>query len=245
MHLLEAHGDGTFHLTKFIGDRIPHYAILSHTWEADNQEVTFQDLTNGLGTSKAGYRKIQFCGAQAKRDGLQYFWVDSCRIDKSSSADLTEAINSMFRWYRNAVRCYVYLSDVPTSDNQQTFRQSRWFTRGWTRQELLGPREVQFFSQNGQQLGDRQSLQVIIHKVTGIPVEALQNLGSPMSQFSIKQRLSWVEKRETIIEEDQAYCLLDIFSVDLPLIYGEGREHAFQRLQKEIHPAQVVSSPDS
>jgi hypothetical protein len=97
MHLLKFDSDGTRSLSKFIGDKIPRYAILSHTWEADNQEVTFKDIIGGSGSSKAGYRKIRFCGEQANRDRLQYFWVDSCCIDKSSSADLAEAINSMFR----------------------------------------------------------------------------------------------------------------------------------------------------
>lgn len=245
MYLLEAHSDGTFSLTKFTSDSIPRYAILSHTWEADNQEVTFQDLANGVGSSKTGYRKIRFCGARAKRDGLQYFWVDSCCIDKSSSAELAEAINSMFRWYRNAVKCYVYLSDVPTSDSDlQTFRRSRWFTRGWTLQELLAPREVEFFSQEGQKLGDKQSLELQIHETAGIPVQALRELGGSMSQFSIEERLSWAAKRETKIEEDQAYCLLGIFDVYLPLIYGEGRDHAFHRFRKEISAGHAVSSPN-
>jgi hypothetical protein len=156
MRLLSSNADGSFSLNRFTGNNIPSYAILSHTWEADDQEVTFHDLMNHLGISKKGYRKIQFCGEQAKRDGLQYFWVDSCCIDKSSSAELQEAINSMFRWYRDAAKCYVYLSDVSTGKHSWSserlwevgFRQSRWFTRGWTLQELLAPRSVEFFSQD-------------------------------------------------------------------------------------------------
>src|SRR5271154_1252607 len=113
MRLLECKNAGVFSLTKdLIGDDIPKYAILSHTWGADVEEVTFEDLVKGTGKSKASYQKIRFCGEQAARDGLQYFWVDTCCIDKSSSAELQEAINSMFRWYRNAAKCYVYLSDV-------------------------------------------------------------------------------------------------------------------------------------
>jgi hypothetical protein len=244
MYLLEAHNNDTYTITKFTGDKIPPYAILSHTWEADNQEVTFQDLVNGVGQSKTGYRKIRFCGVQAQRDGLQYFWVDSCCIDKSSSAELTEAINSMFRWYRNAVKCYVYLSDISTTDRDlQAFRHSRWFTRGWTLQELLAPREVEFFTQDGQKLGDKQSLELQIHQITGIPVQALQELRGSLSQFSVEERLSWAEKRKTTVVEDQAYCLLGIFDVYMPLIYGEGKENAFRRLRIEILSTHAVSNP--
>jgi hypothetical protein len=243
MHLLKVNGDGYPSLTKFIGGKIPSYAILSHTWEADNEEVTFEDMINGVGIGKVGYRKIRFCGEQAQKDGLQYFWVDSCCIDKSSSAELSEAINSMFRWYRNAAKCYVYLSDVSTGDpNQPTqvsqrpyesaFRQSRWFTRGWTLQELLAPLSVEFFSREGELLGDKKSLERQIHEITGIAVRALQ--GNSMSEFRVRERFSWATKRETTIEEDQAYCLLGIFDIHLPAVYGEGKETAFHRLRREI-----------
>jgi Heterokaryon incompatibility protein (HET) len=243
MRLLKVNPDGSFSLTSVIGNKIPRYAILSHTRETDDQEVTFRDLADGIGESKAGYRKVRFCGEQASLDGIQYFWVDSCCIDKSSSAELAEAINSMFRWYRNAVKCYVYLSDIPTADiDPQAFCQSRWFTRGWTLQELLAPRTIEFFSQDGRQLGDKQSLGLQIHQITGIPVQALQQIGG-LSQLSVEERMSWTSKRETTIEEDQAYCLLGIFDVYLPLIYGDGREHAFRRLRKEISTGQAVSSP--
>src|SRR5450432_838940 len=149
IRLLQYNNDGEFSLTTFFADKIPQkYAILSHIWEAE--EVTFEDLQNGTGTKKAGYNKIRFCGEQARRDSLQYFWVDTCCIDKSSSAELQEAINSMFRWYHNAGKCYVYLSDVSISGSikndqfsqwtwEPAFRKSRWFARGWTLQELIAP----------------------------------------------------------------------------------------------------------
>jgi hypothetical protein len=110
MRLVEYNNDGEFSLATFVGDDVPRYAILSHRW--GEEEVTFKDLTDSTGKNKAGYGKIQFCGEQARRNGLQYFWVDTCCIDKSNSTELAEAINSMFRWYRDATRCYVYLSDV-------------------------------------------------------------------------------------------------------------------------------------
>ena len=241
MRLLTIASGGGFSLTSFAGDTIPRYAILSHTWASDGQEVTYQDILNGQGQNKAGYEKIRFCRKQARRDGLAYFWIDSCCIDKSSSAELTEAINSMFRWYRNAVKCYVYLSDVPDIDPElSAFRRSRWHRRGWTLQELLAPQTVGFFSQTGQLLGDKHTLEVAIHSASGIPAHALQQVGG-LSQFSIDERMSWAAKRETTIEEDESYCLLGIFEVYLPLIYGEGRDHAFQRLRKELSIRPSVS----
>jgi hypothetical protein len=243
MHLLKINPDSSFSLTRFIGNEIPRYAVLSHTWEADNQEVTFQDLMNGAGRSKAGYRKIQFCGEQAHKDDLPFFWVDSCCIDKTSSAEVSEAINSMFRWYQNAAKCYVYLSDVSVADSDQlaqssqlpyesAFRQSRWFARGWTLQELLAPPSVEFFSREGKRLGDKKLLEFQIQETTGIAVQALR--GSPLSAFPVDERMSWAAKRQTTIEEDQAYCLLGIFNIHLPLIYGEGMKNAFIRLREEI-----------
>src|ERR1700729_3419722 len=109
MHLLKLQDDGELSLAEFVGNDIPPYAILSHTWGEDHEEVTFKNIVEGTGKSKAGYAKIRFCGKQATKDGLQYFWVDTCCINKSSSAELSEAINSMFHWYQDAARCYVYL----------------------------------------------------------------------------------------------------------------------------------------
>ena len=200
----------------------------------------------GTGKSKAGYVKIRFCGKQAASDRLQYFWVDTCCIDKSSSAELTEAINSMFRWYHDAAKCYVYLSDVLTPNLhandyvsqliwESAFYKSKWFTRGWTLQELIAPSLVEFFSLEGKRLGDKKSLQRQLHEVTGIAIQALQ--GSPLSQFPVTQRMSWAEKRETKREEDGAYSLLGIFDIHMPLIYGEGKKKAFIRLKEEIDKA--------
>jgi hypothetical protein len=233
-----------FSLTEFAGDSIPNYAILSHTWGADGEEVTFQDLVKGTGKSKAGYKKLRFCGEQAARDGLLYFWVDTCCIDKANNTELQEAINSMFRWYRDAVKCYVYLSDVSKYESDKNsqlsqftwesgFRKSRWFTRGWTLQELIAPKSVEFFSLEGEQLGDKKSLEGQIHEITGISVEALQSI-SPLSHFSVDERMSWAENRKTTRKEDKAYSLLGIFGIHMPLIYGEEEENAFIRLRKEI-----------
>jgi hypothetical protein len=238
MRLLQREADGHFSLAEFVGRSIPQYAILSHTWGPDNEEVTFKDLRKGVGKSKVGYQKLVFCSKQAASDGLDFFWVDTCCIDKSSSAELQEAINSMYKWYYKATKCYVYLSDVATaslSQMDQSFEKSRWFTRGWTLQELLAPTSVAFFSREGDRLGDRDSLMPQITKVTGIPHKALQLHGSPLSQFSVEARMSWLGERETKREEDAAYCLLGLFDVHMPLLYGEGREKAFNRLREEIN----------
>jgi hypothetical protein len=242
MRLLQLEDDGGFSLVKFSGRDFPPYAILSHTWGADHEEVTLKDLEEGTGKSKAGYRKLTFCANQAKHDNLQFFWVDTCCIDKSSSAELQEAIDSMFRWYQNAARCYVYLSDVSVDGSvgdhgipqlwEPAFKRSKWFTRGWTLQELIAPTSVEFFSQEGRQLGNKRSLERSIHNITGIAVTALR--GRPLSSFSVDKRMSWAEKRQTKLEEDAAYALLGIFDIHMPLLYGEGQQKAFKRLRGEI-----------
>ena len=248
MRLLKRNATGKFSLTKdFVSDdMIPRYAILSHTWGTDTEEVSFKDMIDSTGMSKPGYAKIRFCGEQARRDDLQYFWIDTCCIDKSNSTELQEAINSMFRWYRNATKCYVYLADVSRhtwgTDGkpsqlpwESSFRKSRWFTRGWTLQELVAPASVEFFSKEGERLGNKTYLERHIHEVTGIPTKALQ--GSPLSDFSVSERMLWAETRDTTRKEDKVYSLLGIFNVHMPLIYGEGRENAFKRLREEIDRA--------
>ncbi|KAH7347002.1 hypothetical protein BKA66DRAFT_516949 [Pyrenochaeta sp. MPI-SDFR-AT-0127] len=192
-----SNNDGDSSLTADVvsEDRIPPYAILSHTWGADAEEVTFEDSATGDGKAKPGYKKIHLCREQALRDGLQYFWIDTSR-------------------------CYVYLSDVSSpltrSDElfhpplwESNFRKSRWFTRGWTLRELLAPRSVEFFSRKQKKLGHKTSLTQLIHKITGIPHLALQ--GVPLSQTP-----------ETKHEEDEAYSLLGIFDISLAPVYGEG-----------------------
>jgi hypothetical protein len=191
--------------------------------------------------SKAGWRKIQFCAKKAAADGLGYFWVDTCCIDKKNAVEMGAAINSMFRWYQNAARCYVYLSDVSKpntgADDQraweEAFRKSRWFTRGWTLQELIAPRLVDFFSLEGERLGSKLSLESNIHEITGIANNTLR--GDALSNFSIKERRSWAERRNTTIEEDEAYCLIGIFDVSMVPNYWERRDQAFRRLEEEIH----------
>lgn len=244
MRLLEIQDDDTITLTAdLMGDaNVPTYAILSHTW-LSGQEVTFDEFTRDAGRDKAGFSKIQFCAKQAKQDGLRYFWVDTCCINKADAAELQHAINSMFRWYQEAARCYVLLTDVskaePAMDPSSgvrawegEFRQSRWFTRGWTLQELLAPRVVSFYSRDWKHLGDRHDLKQLIHKITNIPCPALA--GTSLTSFSIEERLSWMNKRQTTRKEDRAYSLLGVFGVFTFLNYGEGETNAFKRLRKAI-----------
>ena len=251
MRLLSLDERGSLAWEEFSQD-IPPYAILSHTWGRD--EVSFVDLVDGQAQKKAGYRKIVFCGEQARRDGLGYFWVDTCCIDKRSSAELTTAINSMFRWYRGAVKCYVYLSDVSSSaagldaEEYQSaweadFRKSRWFTRGWTLQELLAPACVEFYASQHQRLGSKESIRPIIHEITEIPIEALA--GQPLDTFSTEERLAWAAGRQTTEPEDEAYCLLGIFGVSISLRYGSGKDDALARLHKKLGRPPIVAAQDT
>ncbi len=245
MRLLKQNRDGDFSLVGPLSSPdIPVYAILSHTWGPDSEEVSFQDMMDGTGKDKAGYDKIHFYADQADSQGLIYFWIDTCCIDKRNSVELSEAINSMFRYYRESARCYVYLSDASAVQGQQysspsgnpwepAFRASRWFTRGWTLQELLAPAWVQFFAQDRMLLGDKTSLQRQIHEITGISVSALR--GDSLTEFSVEERFKWAEDRQTKRQEDSAYCLLGIFDVFISPIYGEGKRNAIRRLRKEIN----------
>lgn len=270
MRLLQC-DSGKFSLTNLHND-IPKYAILSHTWGLEEEEVTYKDLIDSTGEKKAGFEKLKFCAEQSARDGLQYFWIDTCCIDKSSSPELQEAITSMFRWYKNAARCYVYLSDVsvsqPATQSSRswkilwktlmkwkrkqksqpqatsyttqppdiswvvTFRKSRWFTRGWTLQELLAPSSVEFFTKDAQRLGDKISLKQEIHEITGIAIAALE--GNDLSGFDIEERFRWAERRQTKREEDAVYCLLGIFDTSMTVRYGNGRHKELLRLKKKL-----------
>ncbi|KAI1359986.1 HET-domain-containing protein [Xylaria arbuscula] len=208
MHLLNVHTRG---LQEFFEDRTPPYAILSHTWS--EEEVSFQDLDDPKHREKLGYAKIEGCCQQAIRDELDFVWVDTCCIDKRSSAELSEAINSMFGWYGKAHVCYVYLGDVPWEakpyDPSSAFCKSRWFTRGWTLQELIAPVKLKFFD---------TAWGMIFEELRDVP---------------LAKKLSWMSERSTTRVEDMAYSLLGLLDVSMPLLYGEG-DRAFIRLQEEF-----------
>lgn len=277
-------------LEEFFGDNIPPYAILSHTWERN--EVLFRDLETHHHKHKLGYKKIKFTCEQARKDGLHWCWVDTCCIDKSSSAELSEAINSMFNWYKRAKVCYAYLSDVDANETRiasmtkspginqaaanfgatdahhcskapfvpevesmnlssdvkmptarstmvKTVKDSRWFRRGWTLQELIAPRVLRFYDLDWEYLGDRdRELSGVMYARTGLDFRILGQPGN-LRDISIAQRMSWMADRQTTRKEDEAYCMLGIFGVNMPLLYGE-EERAFTRLQEEL----IKRSPD-
>jgi len=225
----------TLELKEFLDNDIPPYAILSHTWGAE--EISYQDACDpkSSGRLKKGFAKIRGCCDQARMVELEWVWIDTCCIDKTSSAELSEAINSMYKWYQNADICYAYLEDVPTSLPEfsvNLFLKARWFTRGWTLQELVAPRIVEFYARNWTEIGTKFSLRSLLSKRTGMD-EALLLCQKPPSRYPISQRMSWASERETTRVEDRAYCLFGLFGVNMPLLYGEG-SRAFGRLQEEI-----------
>jgi len=233
-------------LEEFQPGSVPKYAILSHRWGKPETEVQFHDIGTQSAKSKHAYQKVLMACHRAQADGYKYIWIDTCCIDKSSSAELTEAINSMFQWYQNSAVCYAFLSDVSGHNGRvrhaaglgieglirRQFISSSWFTRGWTLQELLAPSNVIFFDDQWRDIGTKHQLRDEIFRATGIGLGYLEGW-APISFASIAQRMSWMAKRKTTRPEDTAYCLLGIFSVNMPLLYGEG-ERAFIRLQDEI-----------
>ncbi|KAF6807474.1 het domain containing protein, partial [Colletotrichum musicola] len=239
----------TLALEEFFGDNIPPYAILSHVWGPE--EVTFQDWQDlAKAREKQGFQKIELARNQALANDLGWLWVDTNCINKESSAELSEAVNSMFAWYRDAEYCYAYLADVSEAGDPDEavskrhlfprISRSRWFTRGWTLQELLAPRSVFFFSREWRQVGTRKSLADVIAGAAHIRAEYLYNgkkrKGNSrlaISGASVAERMSWLSRRETTRAEDMAYCMLGIFDINMPLLYGEGNR-AFTRLQEEI-----------
>lgn len=237
-------------LEEFTGSTIPPYAAVSHRW--GNDEVLFQDFEKRRPIIEPpyGWTKILQAGRIAQERGLQYVWLDTCCIDKNSSAELSEAINSMFSWYQNAQECYAFLVDVPslpsipTSEEAQgaltgiqpfepdRFRCSVWFTRAWTLQELLAPSSVIFFSSTFDELGSKADLCGLISEVTRIPPIFVTS-NDMIRKASVAERMKWASMREATRLEDVAYSLMGLFDVNMPLLYGEGNK-AFFRLQTEI-----------
>jgi len=238
----------TLKLEEFPGNRIPKYAILSHTW--GNEEVLFSDMkkhhVRQHDTKKKGYEKIENACRKAAGKGYEYVWIDTCCIDKSSSAELSEAINAMFNWYGRSGACFVYLSDLKakdpkaenTLDTLDGLENCLWFSRGWTLQELIAPEEIIFFDESWMARGTKTELVERLSHITGIGKDILLHR-QPLSAVSVAQKMSWAAGRKTTRIEDVAYCLLGIFGVHLSFVYGE--EHrAFRRLQEAI----ILSVPD-
>lgn len=206
------------------------YAILSHTW--GTEEVTLEDLHKPESKQLQGYKKIERCCVQADHDGYDYLWIDTCCIDKKSSAELSEAINSMYNWYYWADVCYVYLSDF-SLDTDRILSGCRWFTRGWTLQELLASKGIRCYDQHWRYVGDKGDLAAPFSTVTRIEEEYIKHRES-VHTASVAARMSWASRRHTSRPEDEVYCLMGLFNVNMPLLYGEGSFKAFQRLQHEI-----------
>ena len=233
----------------FCDDEATQYAILSHRWIGDT-EVNYKEMVDLAKMEKgerdeirerAGYKKILYTCRQAKKDGHEWVWVDTCCIDKRSSAELSESINSMYRWYGNAEVCYAYLHDVdgssfPTTKDDEKYPKLNgwleWFSRGWTLQEMIAPRDVQFFNENWHHIGDKKMLLWILAEITGVPTRILKN-GLDANRPCVAQIMSWAANRTTTRVEDRAYSLMGLLDVNMPMLYGEGRK-AFHRLQLEI-----------
>ncbi|EJF59833.1 HET-domain-containing protein, partial [Dichomitus squalens LYAD-421 SS1] len=218
------------------------YAILSHRW--NDVEQSHQGL-RGIQRSYDARGRLYFSRLPvsireacrvAREAGYRYLWIDSCCIDKTSSSELTESINSMFLWYSLAKMCYAYLADVPSNKDprkdKSAFCSSQWHKRGWTLQELIAPSGVKFLADDWTEIGTKFTLFDLIEEITGIPRQALLHVKS-LDEFSVAQRLSWAARRQTTREEDRAYSLLGIFNINMPTLYGEG-SRAFRRLQEEI-----------
>ncbi|KAG7288353.1 hypothetical protein NEMBOFW57_007884 [Staphylotrichum longicolle] len=246
----------TFELKDF-GVDPPPYAILSHTW--GKGEVTFQEMADlDAARKKTGFAKIEQCCRQARSDGFDWAWVDTCCIDKTSSAELSETINSMFSWYGRAMKCYALLSDVvatqdelfPRPDQEPSpefqlesplryprhksvFFTSRWWTRGWTLQELIAPHDVEFYSRDWNYLTSKHACKELIGGACGIAVSVLDQ-SRALASFCVAERISWASHRITTRDEDMAYCLLGLLDVNMPLLYGEGAHKAFLRLQQHF-----------
>ncbi|KAK8074588.1 hypothetical protein PG997_009251 [Apiospora hydei] len=190
------------------------YGILSHRWLREEDEVKYNDLSRqDLARGKKGYFKITHTCELARRDSLRYVWLDTCCIDKSSSAELQESINSMYRWYEDAAVCYVHLKDTDldqTPASSVDIGRDEWFERAWTLQELVAPKNVKFYDKN-----------------------CLLENKPDLEDFSIAERMSWAAGRKGTVVEDRAYSLFGLFGVNLPVLYGE-RENPFLRLQEEI-----------
>jgi hypothetical protein len=208
----------------------------------DEHEVLFGDMANSATdwTGKRGYHKIKSAclQAQEQQPALEYVWMDTCCIDKSSSGELAEAINSMYNWYAGAEVCCAYLSDLEATASLDELHKCRWFARGWTLQELIAPKKMVFFDKQWNERGTKQDLVERLSRITGIDGDILLHQ-RPLSSVSVAQKMSWAAGRQTTRIEDTAYCLLGIFGVHLPFLYGEGHR-AFRRLQDTI----VSSVPD-
>ncbi|KAI0391050.1 heterokaryon incompatibility protein-domain-containing protein [Xylariaceae sp. FL0594] len=237
----------THELGDFLERERPKYAILSHTWESE--EVLYQHIVSGTNAWRrlTGAAKIRKACEVALLKGYDWIWIDTCCIDKSSSSELSESIHSMFRWYEQSGICIAYLADISKQAFFKVRRKSRWFTRGWTLQELIAPREIEFFDSNWVYIDNKKSLRKLLAQITGIPAAVLKHadplktntvgsgIRSLLAPIPVANIMSWAAMRETTRPEDMTYCLLGLFDIDMPLLYGEGGVKAFIRAAAVYH----------
>ena len=234
---------------EFGDDEVTKYAILSHRW-IEQEEVDYNEVVELAKMDeedradirhREGYQKILQSCEQTRKDGYKWLWVDTCCIDKRSSAELSEAINSMYRWYENSRICYAYLHDVhgssfPTARNNKKYPNSKgwpeWFSRGWTLQEMIAPRNLQFFNKDWHFIGDKRTLSPILEAITRVPQHILKE-GLSLNRPCVARIMSWAANRTTTRVEDRAYSLMGLLDVNMPMLYGEGKK-SFHRLQLEI-----------
>lgn len=236
----------TLAIEEVVGSPLEHnYAILSHTW-LHGQEVSLREWDTAIAgvSSKCdeikrsrGWAKIEAACLETRRWGLEYLWVDTICIDRTNSTEVSETINCTYAWYQHSAICFVHLADVVGDDLDDEdclddFRDSRWFTRGFTLQELVAPIEVIFFSQDWQVLGTKDELLQTLADITGVRAEVLTH-EEHLSSVCIAEKMSWLAHRDTTRIEDMAYCMLGLLEINMPLRYGEG-EQAFLRLQQNI-----------
>ncbi len=240
--------------------KVPPYAILSHVWcKDDDHEIIYQDmmavrthkrrdvrgfealdLTDDAGDVRASHSKIMGHLANAVRCKIEWVWIDSCCINKHNHSELSSAINSMFTWYQNAARCFVYLADVTKSVLPSRSQQIEWFTRGWTLQELLaaGWETTAFFNRDWRLLGSKRDLMTEICQRSRIAPEHLEDY--TLACAAVK--LSWAADRQTSFEEDRVYSLLGLFdNMEMDTRYGSGRE---QRVWREFQEKIIATTRD-
>jgi hypothetical protein len=240
----------------FYPPNVPKYAIASHRWRAD-AEAMLADVVEKKDMTGYGFQKVKGFADYVRTHipDLLWVWIDTCCIDQKSSSELTEAINSMFRWYRDAEVCLAYLQDIPAADDRCRIETSEWFLRGWTLQELLAPTIVVFLAKDWRVIGHKGkgnsgrqgtalesgvSLNHQIAHITQISEAILQDYDNSLG-LSIEEKMKWMVGRQTTREEDLSYCLLGILDVRMTIRYGDGKDDTRDRLLKKAGKSKTAA----
>ncbi|KAF9472078.1 hypothetical protein BDN70DRAFT_763404, partial [Pholiota conissans] len=215
------------------------YAIFSHKWlRGMPGEITY-DLWNkgSLDPETAGYQKLaSFCRTAWEEYGITLAWMDTVCINKDSSSELDESIRSMYAWYERASICIVHLSETQTITQ---IPHDSWFTRGWTLQELIAPKILNFYSSDWRRLtqygnNDKQNNVVLSFIKQATTMSSWEVTSTSKHHVPLSRKMQWAASREVTREEDRAYSLMGIFDVSISTAYGEGTYRAFLRLLEEI-----------